>query len=145
MSYKQVFNMVSLGPNRGNCSELGIIVTGVQTGMTISESRLHRIETITSLARDSNALIIWCSLQFRRQYPEIGTDNQSVNLQELKTIGLFQTHYKGSSVQILPQDIDIVLRIMRNNALYRTDLEAILRTRNINTVAVIGGGSETKV
>lgn len=82
-------------------------------------------------------------MTFRKNYPEIGEDNQY--LKEFKQKGGFDTAQEGLNLDlpVMPYDIDILLRIVRFDAFFCTELDTILRAKKIDTVAVIGAGTET--
>jgi len=135
--------MVGLGPNPGSCSAVAVIVLGMQTGIELDPNRLKSMEIFTSLARMADALIIWCSMTFRKKHPEVGEDNKYLKV--FNKTGKFDTAEDGQSLdlQIDTYDIDILLRIVRFDAFFSTELDCILRARKIDTVVVIGAGTET--
>jgi len=99
---------------------------------------LDRASTILKKARQAHLPIIYIAVRFRDGYPEINLHNKLFS--SLKESGRLREGTPGSEIhnRVAPQPEDIVVTKRRVGAFSTTDLETILRAKNINTLVLFG-------
>ena len=99
---------------------------------------LDRASTILQKARQAHLPIIYVVVRFRDGYPEINPRNKLFS--SLKESGRLREGTSGSEIndRVAPQPEDIVVTKRRVGAFSTTDLETILRAKNINTLVLFG-------
>lgn len=99
---------------------------------------LERAATVLNEARRSGMPVIYIVIRFRDGYPEINPRNKLFN--SLKESGRLREGAPGAEVnaKVAPQPGDIVVTKRRVGAFSTTDLETILRAKNIDTVVLFG-------
>lgn len=99
---------------------------------------LERAGTVLNEARRSGIPVIYIVVRFRDGYPEINPRNKLFS--SLKESGRLREGTPGAEVnaKVAPQPGDIVVTKRRVGAFSTTDLETILRAKNIDTVVLFG-------
>jgi nicotinamidase-related amidase len=99
---------------------------------------LDRASTILKKARQAHLPIVYVVVRFRNGYPEINPQNKLFS--SLKESGRLREGTTGSEIhdRVAPQPEDIVVTKRRVGAFSTTDLETILRAKNINTLVLFG-------
>jgi nicotinamidase-related amidase len=97
-----------------------------------------RTATVIDAARKSGVTVIYVVIGFRPGYPEVSERNAS--FAAVKGTGRFVTTTAGADIppEIAPQDGDIVVVKHRVSAFYGTDLDQILRAKDIDTLLLCG-------
>ena len=99
---------------------------------------LERAATVLKEARRSGMPVIYIVVRFRDGYPEINPRNKLFS--SLKESGRLREGTSGAEVnaKVAPQPGDIVVTKRRVGAFSTTDLETILRAKNIDTLVLFG-------
>lgn len=99
---------------------------------------LDKAAEALAAARQAHLPIIYVVVRFRDGYPEIGRQNKRFAM--LKESGRLREGTPGAEVhaQLAPQPGDIVVTKRRVGAFSTTDLQAILRAKDITTLAMFG-------
>jgi nicotinamidase-related amidase len=99
---------------------------------------LDRAGAILKKARQAHLPVIYVVVRFRDGYPEVNPRNKLFS--GLKDSGRLREGTTGSEIhdKVAPQPGDIVVTKRRVGAFSTTDLETILRAKNINTLVVFG-------
>lgn len=99
---------------------------------------LDRASAILKKARQAHLPIIYVVVRFRDGYPEINPHNKLFS--SLKESGRLREGTPGSEIhdRVAPQPEDIVVTKRRVGAFSTTELETILRAKNINTLVLFG-------
>lgn len=99
---------------------------------------LDRASAILKKARQAHLPIIYVVVRFRDGYPEINLHNKLFS--SLKESGRLREGTAGAEIhdRIAPQPEDIVVTKRRVGAFSTTDLETILRSKNIDTLVLFG-------
>ena len=99
---------------------------------------LDKASTILKASRKAGLPIIYIVVRFREGYPEINPQNKLFN--SLKDSGRLREGTQGAEIheKVAPQAGDIIVTKRRVGAFSTTDLEAILRSKNINTLVLFG-------
>jgi nicotinamidase-related amidase len=99
---------------------------------------LERAGVVLKEARKAKLPIIYVVVRFREGYPEVNLQNKL--FRDLKESGRLLEGTPGAEIdaKVAPQPGDIVVTKRRVGAFSTTDLEAVLRSRNINTLALFG-------
>jgi len=99
---------------------------------------LDRAATVLREARRSGMPVIYIVVRFRDGYPEINPRNKLFS--SLKESGRLREGTPGAEVnaKVTPQPGDIVVVKRRVGAFSTTDLETILRAKNIDTLVLFG-------
>jgi len=99
---------------------------------------LEKASTLLKEARRAGIPVIYIVVRFRDGYPEISSQNRMFS--GLKKSGWLREGTPGAEVhpQVAPQPGDIVVTKRRVGAFSTTDLETILRAKNIDTLAMFG-------
>jgi nicotinamidase-related amidase len=97
-----------------------------------------RTATVIDAARKSGVTVIYVVIGFRPGYPEVSERNAS--FAAVKGTGRFVMTTPGADIppEIAPQDGDIVVVKHRVSAFYGTDLDQILRAKDIDTLLLCG-------
>ena len=97
---------------------------------------LDRASTILKKAHQAYLPVIYVVVRFRDGYPEINPHNKLFS--SLKESGRFREGTPGSEIhdRVAPQPGDIVVTKRRVGAFSTTELETILRAKNINTLVL---------
>jgi len=103
-----------------------------------SDPLLARTARVLDAARRAGVLVIYVVIGFRPGYPEISSRNASFST--LRASGRFVTTTPGADIPaaIAPRDGDLVVVKHRVSAFHGTDLDQILRARNIETLVMLG-------
>jgi nicotinamidase-related amidase len=104
----------------------------------VQASLLDKASAILKKARQAHLPVIYVVVRFRDGYPEVNPHNKLFS--SLKESGRFREGSPGAEIhdQVAPQPGDIIVTKRRVGAFSTTDLETILRAKNINTLAVFG-------
>ena len=101
-------------------------------------SLVERASAILKEARQAKIQIIYVVVRFRDGYPEVNPQNKLFS--SLKQSGRFVEGTPGAEIdaRVAPQPGDIVVTKRRVGAFSTTDLETILRAKNINKLVLFG-------
>ena len=101
-------------------------------------SLIERANAILKKARQAKIQVIYVAVRFREGYPEISPQNKLFS--GLKKTGLLVEGTPGAEIdsRLAPQPGDIVVTKRRVGAFYTTDLETILRSKNISKLVMFG-------
>jgi nicotinamidase-related amidase len=110
-------------------------------GMLLEDIRdplIERASTIIKAARQAKIQIIYVVVRFRNGYPEVNLQNKLFS--SLKQSGRLVEGTPGAEIdpRVAPQQGDIVVTKRRVGAFSSTDLETILRSKNINRLVLFG-------
>lgn len=99
---------------------------------------LDRAGAILKKARQAHLPIVYVVVRFRDGYPEIDLHNKLFS--GLKESGRLREGTSGAEIhdRVSPQPGDIVVTKRRVGAFSSTELETILRAKNINTLVLFG-------
>ena len=99
---------------------------------------LDRASLVLTEARQAKLPIIYIVVRFREGYPDVNLQNKL--FRDLKESGRLLEGTPGAEIdaKVAPQPGDIVVIKRRVGAFSTTDLEAVLRSKNINTLALFG-------
>jgi nicotinamidase-related amidase len=99
---------------------------------------IERVSTILKEARKARFQIIYVVVRFRDGYPEVNPQNKLFS--SLKLSGRLLEGTPGADIDpmVAPQPGDIVVTKRRVGAFSTTDLETILRSKNINKLVLFG-------
>ena len=99
---------------------------------------MDRASTILKKAREAYLPIIYIVVRFREGYPEISSHNKLFS--SLKDSGRLREGTSGSKIhdRVAPQPEDIIVTKRRVGAFSTTDLDTLLRAKNINTLILFG-------
>ncbi len=99
---------------------------------------LERAGAVIKEARQANIPVIYVVVRFRNGYPEVNLHNKL--FRGVKESGRLQEGTPGAEIdpKIAPLPSEIVVTKRRVGAFPTTDLETILRARNINTIVLCG-------
>ncbi|MGE5172315.1 MAG: cysteine hydrolase family protein [Betaproteobacteria bacterium] len=99
---------------------------------------LERAAMIIKEARQANIPVIYVVVRFRDGYPEVNLQNKLFHA--LKESGRLREGTPGAEIdpKVAPLPAEIVVTKRRVGAFSTTDLETILRARNINTLVLCG-------
>ena len=99
---------------------------------------LARAASVIAAARAAKLPIVYVVVGFRPGYPEVSPHNKSFS-QAAKT-GHFQTTTPGSDIaaEVRPADGDVVVMKHRVGAFQSTDLDMVLRAKDIRTLILMG-------
>ncbi len=110
-------------------------------GIVPEEARaamLERAATVLKEARKAKVTVIYVTVRFRQGYPEVSPQNKLFS--GLKESGRLLEGTAGAEIdpRVAPEPGDIVVTKRRVGAFSTTDLETILRSRNINKLVLFG-------
>src|SRR5512135_2450091 len=99
---------------------------------------IERASTILKEARQAKIQIIYVVVRFRDGYPEVNLQNKLFS--SLKQSGRLVEGTPGAEIdaRVAPQPGDIVVTKRRVGAFSTTDLETILRAKNIDKLVLFG-------
>jgi nicotinamidase-related amidase len=99
---------------------------------------LEKASAILREARQAGLPVIYVVVRFRDGYPEISPQNRMFS--GLKKSGWLREGTPGAEIhpKVAPQPGDVVVVKRRVGAFSTTDLETILRAKNIDTLALFG-------
>ena len=99
---------------------------------------LEKAATVLKHARQAGLPVIYIVVRFRDGYPEVNARNKLFG--SLKGSGRFREGTPGAEVhaKVAPQKGDVIVTKRRVGAFSTTDLETILRAKNINTLVLLG-------
>jgi nicotinamidase-related amidase len=99
---------------------------------------LERASAVLKEARQAKLPIIYVVVRFREGYPDVNVQNKL--FRGLKGSGRLLEGTPGAEIDanVAPQPGDIVVTKRRVGAFSTTDLETVLRSKNINTLALFG-------
>lgn len=99
---------------------------------------LENVSRVIEAARRAGVPVIYVVVQYRPGYPEAHPQNrfQTYN----KTQGRLQEGSEEAQIHesVTPRDDDIVVVKRRVNAFYGTELDLLLRSMNVDTIALAG-------
>jgi nicotinamidase-related amidase len=104
----------------------------------VQVSLLDRASTILKKARQSRMPVVYVVVRFRDGYPEINPHNKLFS--SVKESGHLREGTAGSEIhdRVAPQPEDIIVTKRRVGAFFTSDLETILRAKNIDTLVLFG-------
>jgi len=99
---------------------------------------MEKASMILKEARQAKIQIIYVVVRFREGYPEVSPQNKLFSV--LKQSGRFVEGTPGAEIdsRVAPQPGDILVTKRRVGAFSTTDLETILRAKNINRLVLLG-------
>lgn len=99
---------------------------------------IEKASTILKEARKTKLQIIYVVVRFRDGYPEVNLQNKLFS--SLKQAGRLVEGTPGAEIdpRVAPQPGDIVVTKRRVGAFFTTDLETILRSKNISKLVLFG-------
>jgi nicotinamidase-related amidase len=99
---------------------------------------IERASTMLKEARQAKIQVIYVVVRFRDGYPEVNLHNKLFS--SLKQSGRFVEGTPGAEIdsRVAPQPGDVVVTKRRVGAFSTTDLETILRSKNINRLVLFG-------
>lgn len=99
---------------------------------------LEKASAILNASRQAHVPIIYVVVRFRDGYPEINPQNKLFS--SLKDSGRLREGTSGAEIhtRVVPQKGDIIVTKRRVGAFSTTDLETILRSKNINSLVLFG-------
>lgn len=102
------------------------------------EPLLDKASTILKEARKAGIQVIYVVVRFRDGYPEISPKNGMFS--GLKKTGWLREGTPGAEIhaKVAPQPGDVVITKRRVGAFSTTDLETVLRAKDIDTLAMFG-------
>ena len=105
---------------------------------TEQEPLLKRASRVLQESRDAKIPVIYVIVGFRPDYPEVSPRNSRFGA--IKRTGRFTANAPGSEVHtaVAPQDGDITVVKHRVSAFSGSDLEMILRAKEIDTLVLLG-------
>jgi len=105
---------------------------------SVQMSLLEKASTILKASRQAHMPVIYVVVRFRDGYPEINAQNKLFS--GLKDSGRLREGTPGAEIhaKVAPQPGDIIVTKRRVGAFSTTDLETILRSKNINTIVLFG-------
>jgi nicotinamidase-related amidase len=105
---------------------------------SVQMSLLEKASAILKASRQAHMPVIYVVVRFRDGYPEINAQNKLFS--GLKDSGRLREGTLGAEIhaKVAPQPGDIIVTKRRVGAFSTTDLEAILRAKNVNTIVLLG-------
>lgn len=105
---------------------------------SVQNSLLKKASVIVKAARQAQLPVIYVVVRFRDGYPEINPQNKLFS--SLKDSGRLREGTSGAEIhpRVAPQPGDVIVTKRRVGAFSTTDLETVLRSRNINTLVLAG-------
>ena len=102
------------------------------------EALLDRVKRLAAAARSSGAMVIYVVVGFQPGYPEISERNPVFS--SLKAAGLLAAGHSSAEIhrELTPQPGDVVVTKQRVSAFTGTNLDMILRSKNIETLLLTG-------
>jgi nicotinamidase-related amidase len=102
------------------------------------EALLDRVKRLAAAARSSGAMVIYVVVGFQPGYPEISERNPVFS--SLKAAGLLAAGHSTAEIhrELTPQPGDVVVTKQRVSAFTGTNLDMILRSKNIETLLLTG-------
>ena len=99
---------------------------------------LARAATVLAAAREAGLPVIYVVVRFRPGYPEVSPRNKLFG--GIREAGRLQEGAEGAEIhpQVAPQAGDVVVTKRRVGAFATTDLETILRARDVSTLLLFG-------
>ena len=99
---------------------------------------LERASVVLKEARQAKLPVIYVVIRFREGYPDVNVQNKL--FRGLKESGRLLEGTPGAEIDahVAPQPGDIVVTKRRVGAFSTTDLETVLRSKNITTLALFG-------
>jgi len=103
-----------------------------------AQGLLDRATTVLTSARAAGAPIVYVVVQFRPGYPEVSP--RSPSFAAIKDSGRLQEGTPGAAIhaQVAPRAEDIVVTKRRVGAFSTTDLQTVLRARDLTTLILLG-------
>lgn len=111
------------------------IVSSIVAG---TETMLDRANKVLDFCRQNKVVVIYVVIQFRQGYPEISIHNKQFS--GAAKSGRFVQGSRGAKIHesVRPQDGDLVVTKKRVSAFVGSDLEVILRARQIKKLVLFG-------
>jgi nicotinamidase-related amidase len=102
------------------------------------ESLLRQAAKVLDVCRQNEVLVIYVVVQFRNGYPEIGSQNKT--FAGVSKTGRFVIGSSGTEVHesVSPKDDDIIVTKRRVSGFAGSDLDLILRARQIKRLVLFG-------
>jgi nicotinamidase-related amidase len=122
-----------------------VLAMDCQTGLVSVYAKsqsdfISRAASVLKASRDLRMLVIQVRVGFRPGLPEVSSRNKLLG--PIKASTRHQEFFQGSSGEIHPalgpEPADIILTKNRVSAFVGTDLEMLLRTREIHTIVLFG-------
>jgi len=114
--------------------------TGIVSNYIKDEHLLSRAASVLRQARSSGLTVIYVQLGFRPNFPEISPRNAAFST--IKTSAERRQRFTGSAREIhagvAPETDDIIVTKHRVGAFAGTDLDMILRAKDIETLILFG-------
>src|SRR5215469_7784403 len=131
---------LSLTPARSAVLSMDYHTSIVSIYVKDSEALLARVAAVLKRARSSGMTVIHVQVGFRRNLPEISPRNTlfSAMKSSVKHQQLFEGAAGAIHSSVAPEGDDIVITKHRVNAFVGTDLEMILRAKDIDTLVLFG-------
>jgi nicotinamidase-related amidase len=103
-----------------------------------STEQLEKVATALAWARGAGMLTIFVELSFRPGYPDVSPRNRT--FQAITESGRFSAEPGGPRFPpaIAPLEADLIVTKKRVSAFVGSDLDLILRSRNVGTLAMCG-------
>ena len=116
---------------------------GIVGGLAIPEREklLGNLKRAIGAAREAGIMVIYVMASYRKGYPEVSPRNAF--LSRIKGAGRLKEGAADAKIchDILPRPEDIVVTKRKSSSFFGTDLEVILRARNIETLILTGVSS----
>ena len=111
---------------------VGMLPEGAQAPL------LEKAGAILKASRQARMPVMYIVVRFRDGYPEVNLQNRLFS--SLKESGRFREGTPGAEIHaaVAPQTGDIIVTKRRVGAFSTTDLETILRSKNISTLVLLG-------
>jgi nicotinamidase-related amidase len=102
------------------------------------DAYLSRLSDTISAARKANIRIMYVRVAFRPTHPEISSANSS--FAKVKAFGGFLDTDASTQIhsKVAPRPEDAIVTKRRVSAFHATDLDLMLRSQGVNTIAIAG-------
>ena len=112
----------------------GIVANQMAAGRHIVENA----QGVLKAARKASILVVHVIIQFREGYPEVSPRNRM--LSPIKQAGRFLVGHEETAIEkaLGPEPGDLVVSRPRANAFWGSDLQTILRAREVDTLVMMG-------
>jgi nicotinamidase-related amidase len=129
---------ISINPNRS-----ALLIMDYQVGIVAmhaagSAAALERATAVLAAARRASLPVIYIQVGFRQGYPEVSARNQSFSAIAQSGRFLLGQADTGIHPAVEPKPGDLIVVKHRVNAFAGTDLETILRAREVDTLILFG-------
>lgn len=126
----------------GNEQQTALLVMDVQ-GATVKmlqekEQFFSSLEKAVAAARENNIPVIYVVVGFRKGYPEVSTNNKSFSTIKNGTRSFDKEEDYKVDERVAPQDHDIIVTKRRVSAFTGSDLQVVLRAKEIKHLVLAG-------